>query len=140
MIQTSLEVAKSTSISGSCLFAMIEGFSGWNSIELLRIYDFSAGTRGGRYPNRPPVRDTILHLGLGTVDEGDKVWCFSEDNLLLFHVRPCLSLIVQEWVRNADVCFRRLPSPMDELTSFCGHCESLHRDVSFMYCFDYLAQ
>lgn len=86
VIQTSRSVMHTISISGSRLFAMTKGFSGWNFIELLRIYDFSVGARGRRYPNRPSVRDVLLNLGRGVVDEGDKVWCFSEDNLLLFHV------------------------------------------------------
>lgn len=70
---------------------MIRGFS-WTFVELLRIYDLSPGTRGERYPNRPPVRDIVLNLGRGATDEGKKVWGFSEDNLLLFHVslRPFL--------------------------------------------------
>ena len=110
VIQTSCSVMKTVSISGCWLFAMIEGFSGWNFIELLRIYDFGAGTRGGRYPNRPPVRDVLLNLGRGTVDEGKKVWRFSEDNLLLFHVslHPCL--VLNKWVRKADA-FSQTPSP-----------------------------
>ena len=57
-----------------------QGLSGWKSIELLRIYDLSTGTRSGRYPNRPPVQDVLLNLGRGIVDKGDKIWCFSEDN------------------------------------------------------------
>ena len=87
VIQATFSVMKTTSISGCWLFAMTKGLSGWNFIELLRIYDFSAGTRVGRYPNRPLVRDVLLNLGRGAVDEGEKDWCFSENNLLLFHVR-----------------------------------------------------
>jgi len=79
-------VTKATAISGCRLFAMTKGISGWNFIELLRMYDFSPGTRSGQYPNRPPVRDILLNLGRGTVDEGVKTWCFLEDSLLLFHV------------------------------------------------------
>ena len=88
MIKIALSVTKATAIFGCRLFAMMKGVSGWTSVELLRIYDFSPGTRSGRYPNRPPVRDITLNLGHGTADRGDKIWCFSEDNLLLFHVSP----------------------------------------------------
>ena len=86
IIKTARSATKAMSISGCWLFAMADGLSGWNFIELLRIYDFSAGTRGRRYPNRPLVRDVLLNLGRGVVDEGKKEWDFSEDNLLLFHV------------------------------------------------------
>ena len=86
VIKIAPSMTKTTTISGCRLFAMTKGFSGLNSFELLRIYDFSPGTRSGRYPNRPPVRDILLNLGHGTADRGDKRWCFSEDNLLLFHV------------------------------------------------------
>ena len=86
VIKIAPSMTKTTTISGCRLFAMTKGFSGLNSLELLRIYDFSPGTRSGRYPNRPPVRDILLNLGHGTADRGDKRWCFSEDNLLLFHV------------------------------------------------------
>ena len=86
IIKIALSVTKATTISGCRLFAMTKGVSGWASIELLRIYDFSPGTRSGQYPNRPPVRDITLNLGRGTADKGDKTWRFSEDNLLLFHV------------------------------------------------------
>ena len=79
-------MTKTTTISGCRLFAITKGFSGLSSLELLRIYDFSPGTRSGRYPNRPPVRDILLNLGHGTADRGEKRWFFSEDNLLLFHV------------------------------------------------------
>lgn len=93
VIKVALSVTKATAISGCQLFAMTKGFSGWNFIELLRIYDFSPGTRSGRFPNRPPVRDVTLNLGRGTADGGRKIWCFSEDNLLLFHVSPNPSMI-----------------------------------------------
>jgi len=88
-------VTGTTAISGCRLFAMTKGLSGLKFIELLRIYDFSTGTRSGRYPNRPPVRDVLLNLGHGVVDKGDKIWCFSEDNLLLFHVSLHLSLVLR---------------------------------------------
>lgn len=129
VIQTSRSATKAISISGGWLFAMMKGFSGWNFIELLRVYDFSAGTQGGRYPNRPPARDVLLNLGRGTVDEGKKDWCFAEDNLLLFHVSLHPSLVREEWVWDADACSHRLRSPMDESNFFYGHCESLHRYV-----------
>lgn len=106
VIPTSISVMQTISMSGCWLFAMTKGFSGWNCMELLRIYDFSAGTRGGRYPNRPPVRDVLLNLGRGVVDQGDMVWCFSEDNLLLFHVSLHLSLIREASVLSADVVFQ----------------------------------
>ena len=86
IIKTPRSATKTMSISGCWFFAMADGLSGWNFIELLRIYDFSTGTRSGRYPNRPLVRDVLLNLGRGVVDEGKKDWGFSEDNLLLFHV------------------------------------------------------
>ena len=86
VIKVAFSMTKATAIVGCRLFAMMNGVSGWNCIELLRIYDFSSGTRGGGYPNRPPARDILLNLGRGVVDEGKKIWCFSEDNLLLFHV------------------------------------------------------
>jgi hypothetical protein len=85
VIKIALSVTKAIAISGCRFFAMTRGFS-WTFVELLRIYDLSPGTRGGRYPNRPPVRDIMLNLGRGATDEGKKVWGFSEDNLLLFHV------------------------------------------------------
>jgi hypothetical protein len=93
VIQIALSVTETTAICGCRLFAMTKGFSGWNFIELLRIYDFSAGTRSGRNPNRPPVRDVLLNLGRGAVDEGKKIWYFSEDNLILFHVSLYPSLV-----------------------------------------------
>ena len=88
VIQIASSAMKTISMSGCWLFAVVKGLSGWNFLELLRIYDFSAGARSGRYPNRPLVRDVLLNLGRGTVDQGNKVWCFSDDNLLLFHVSP----------------------------------------------------
>jgi len=96
VIQVAFSVTKATAVAGCRLFAMTNGFSGWNFIELLRIYDFSTGTRSGRHPNRPPVRDILLNLGRGTVDEGKKIWYFSEDNLVLFHVSLRSSLVC--WV------------------------------------------
>lgn len=93
VVQIALSVTETTVICGCRFFAMTKGLSGWNFVQLLRIYDFSAGTRSGRNPNRPPVRDVLLNLGRGTVDEGKKMWCFSEDNLLLFHVSLYPSLV-----------------------------------------------
>ena len=85
-IQIVLSATKTTALCGCQLFAMTKGLSGWNFLELLRVYDFSTGTRNGRNPDRPPVRDILLNLGRGVVDRGEKIWCFSEDSLLLFHV------------------------------------------------------
>lgn len=85
VIKIVLSMTKTTVISGCRLFAMTKGFSGWTSVQLLRIYDFSPGTRSGRYQNRPLVRDIVVNLGHGTA-EGHKTWSFSEDNLLLFNV------------------------------------------------------
>jgi len=93
VIQVVPSVTETTVICGCKLFAMTKGLSGWDFIELLRIYDLSAGTRGGQNQNRPPVRDVVLNLGRGTVDGGKKMWCFSEDNLLLFHVSLYPSLV-----------------------------------------------
>ena len=115
VIQTASSVIGALSISGCRLFAMTKGLSGLNFIELLRIYDFSAGTRGGRYPNRPPVRDVLLNLGRGTVDEGKKIWCFSEDNLLLFHVSPQPSSTFQGC--DADLLTCHLIDPVPKCTS-----------------------
>jgi len=86
VIQITHSVTETIAICGCWFFAMTKGLSGWSFVELLRIYDFSAGTRSGRNLDRPLVRDVVLNLGRGTVDEGKKMWCFSEDNLLLFHV------------------------------------------------------
>lgn len=102
VVQIALPVMKTAAICGCRLFAMTQGLSGWNFIELLRIYDFSAGARSKRNPHKPPIRDILLNLGRGTVDEGEKTWCFSEDNLLLFHVSLHPSLVHGKWVWNAD--------------------------------------
>jgi hypothetical protein len=120
-------VMGAVSISGSWLFAVMKGLSGWNFIELFRVYDFSAGTRGGRYQNRPLVRDVLLNLGRGIVDEGKKVWSFSEDNLLLFHVsRHPLPLFMKNELGTLT-CFLRRGFLMNELTSSFGRCESLRQ-------------
>lgn len=124
VIKTSRSATKTTFISGCLLFAMMKGLSGWNFIELLRVYDFSPGTRGGRYPDRPAVRDVLLNLGRGTVGNGDNLWCFTDDNLLLFHVSLLPSLFLE---RTTDARFCRPRLPMDELPSFYGRCDSLYR-------------
>ena len=115
VIKIAPSMTKTTTISGCRLFAMTKGFSGLNSLELLRIYDFSPGTRSGRYQNRPPVRDIMLNLGHGTADEGEKRWCFSEDNLLLFHVSippPPDSLVIGFGSLTSRCAVHRLRSPM----------------------------
>ena len=128
-IQIALSATKTTALCGCLFFAMTKGLSGWNFLELLRVYDFSTGTRSGRNPCRSPVRDILLNLGRGVVDRGEKIWCFSEDNLLLFHVSLYPSLFVGGRVcQSADlfVFFRRLRHPMGGLASSCGHYKSPH--------------
>lgn len=73
-------------ISGSRFFAIIKGLSYTAYATLLRIYDFSPGTRGRRHPKRPPVRDLVVNAGRVVKEVGLVNWAPSEDNLLMFNV------------------------------------------------------
>ena len=53
---------------------------------LLRIYDFSPGARGRRYPNRYSMPNLVIHVGHLVGRAAAKDWDFSEDNLLIFRV------------------------------------------------------
>ena len=127
-IQIALSATKTTALCGSRFFAMTRGLSGWNFLELLRVYDLSTGTRSGRNPARSPVGDILLNLGRGVVDRGEKIWCFSEDNLLLFHVSlyPLFVCGRAGWNAYLFVFFRRLRHPMGGSASSCGRYESPH--------------
>ena len=52
----------------------------------LRIYDFSPGARGRRYPDRSSVLNLDIHVGHLVGRAAAKDWDFSEDNLLIFRV------------------------------------------------------
>ena len=85
LMRVDLAVAAVTYISGSRFFAIVR-VSGTAYATLLRIYDYSPGARGRRYPNRPPVRDHIVNAGRAVGVLGTAGWDISEDNLLMFHV------------------------------------------------------
>ena len=52
----------------------------------LRIYDFSPGARGRRYPDRSSVLNLDIHVGHLVGRAAAKDWDFSEDNSLIFRV------------------------------------------------------
>ena len=86
IVRMNLAIATVARISGSRFFAVIGGVSYTAYVTLLRIYDFSPGARGRRYPNRPPVRDLVVKAGHVVKQAGTASWDFSEDNLLMFNV------------------------------------------------------
>jgi len=86
IVKMNLAITTVACISGSRFFAVIGGVSYTAYVTLLRIYDFSPGTRGRRYPNRPPVRDLVVKAGRVVKQAGTASWEFSEDNLLMFNV------------------------------------------------------
>lgn len=86
IVRMNLAITTVACISGSRFFAVVGGVSYTAYVTLLRIYDFSPGTRGRRYPNRSPVRDLIVNAGRAVKQVGTASWDFSEDNLLMFNV------------------------------------------------------
>ena len=86
IVRMNLRIATVACISGSRFFAVVGGVSYTAYVTLLRIYDFSPGTRGRRYPNRFPARDLVVKAGRVVKQAGTASWNFSEDNLLMFNV------------------------------------------------------
>ena len=86
ILRVNLAITTVTCTSGSRFFAVVRGFSYTAYATLLRVYDFSPGARGRRYPNRASVQDLIVNAGRVVKQVGTMDWDFSEDNLLLFHV------------------------------------------------------
>jgi len=86
IVRINLAITTVACISGSRFFAVVRGVSYTTYATLLRIYDFSPGARGGRHPDRPPVRDLIVNAGRVVKKVGTTSWAISEDNLLMFNV------------------------------------------------------
>ena len=85
IVRVQLAITTVACVSGSRFFAVV-GVSGTAYATLLRVYDFSPGARGRRYPNKPPVRDLIVNARHVVKPLGTISWDVSEDNLLMFHV------------------------------------------------------
>ena len=86
IVRINFAITTAACISGSRFFAVVKGVSHTPYATLLRIYDFSPGARGRRYPDRPSVRTLIVNAGPIVKQVGDMSWDFSEDNLLMFNV------------------------------------------------------
>lgn len=86
IVRIGLGITTVACVSESRFFAVVKGASYTTYAILLRVYDFSPGARGGRRPNKPPVRTVIVNAArvLTTIDNAG--WAFSEDNFLLFNV------------------------------------------------------
>ena len=86
IVGINLAITTTACISGSRFFAALRGVSYTAYAALFRVYDFSPGARGRRWPNRPPVRDHIVNAARVLKKVDNATWEFSEDNLLMFNV------------------------------------------------------
>ena len=86
VVRINLSITAVVRISGSRFFAVVRGVSYTAYAILLRVYDFSPGARGRRYPDRPLVRDLIVNAGRVLKKVDNAIWELSEDNLVMFNV------------------------------------------------------